>query len=82
VLRRATACCGTTKYITGTLQRPGARPFTDPDEAVDKSAFGPGAAATIGTPDDLVARIKEVLAISDRGQTRPFLSSSALLRAE
>jgi limonene 1,2-monooxygenase len=52
------------EYITGTLQRPGAKLFINPDEAVDKSAFGPGAAATIGTPDDLVARIKEVLAIS------------------
>jgi limonene 1,2-monooxygenase len=52
------------EYITGTLQRPGARPFKDPDEAVDKMAFGPGAAATIGTPDDLVERIRQVLAIS------------------
>jgi limonene 1,2-monooxygenase len=42
------------EYITATLQRPGARPFTDPDEAVDKTAFAPGAVATIGTPDDLV----------------------------
>ena len=31
---------------------------------MDKTAFGPGAAATIGTPDDLVARIKSVLEIS------------------
>ena len=52
------------EYITGTLQRPGARPFTTPDEAVDKTAFAPGAVATIGTPDDLVARIKSVLDIS------------------
>ena len=52
------------EYITGTLQRPGARPFTTPDEAVDKTAFAPGAAATIGTPDDLVERIKSVLDIS------------------
>jgi limonene 1,2-monooxygenase len=52
------------EYITGTLQRPGARPFKDPDEAVEKTAFGPGAVATIGTPDDLVARIKQVLEIS------------------
>ena len=52
------------EYITGTLQRPGARPFTTPDEAVDKTAFAPGATATIGTPDDLVARIKAVLALS------------------
>src|SRR5262249_3228725 len=51
-------------YITATLQRPGARPFKDPDEAVDKMAFVPGAVATIGTPDDLVARIKSLLEIS------------------
>jgi limonene 1,2-monooxygenase len=38
--------------------------FKDPDEAVDKTAFVPGAVATIGTPDDLVARIKSVLEIS------------------
>ena len=34
------------------------------DEAVDKTTFAPGAVATIGTPDDLVARIKSVLEIS------------------
>ena len=52
------------EYITATLQRPGARPFSTGDEAVDKTAFAPGAAATIGTPDDLVERIKSVLDIS------------------
>jgi limonene 1,2-monooxygenase len=52
------------EYIAGTLQRPGARPFKTPDEAVDKTGFSDGAAATIGTPDDLVKRIKEVLEIS------------------
>ncbi|HWO06294.1 MAG TPA: LLM class flavin-dependent oxidoreductase [Methylomirabilota bacterium] len=52
------------EYITATLQRPGARAFTTPDEAVDKTAFAPGAVATIGTPDDLVERIKSVLEIS------------------
>ncbi len=52
------------EYITATLQRPGARPFKDPDEAVDKMAFSPGAAATIGTPDDLIERIKAVIDIS------------------
>jgi limonene 1,2-monooxygenase len=52
------------EYIAGTLQRPGARPFKTPDEAVDKTAFSDNAAATIGTPDDLVARIKSVLEIS------------------
>lgn len=52
------------EYIHGTLQRPGSKPFKDPDQAVDMTAFGPGAVATIGTPDDLVARIKSVLEIS------------------
>ena len=52
------------EYITATLQRPGARAFKDPDEAVNKTAFVPGAVATIGTPDDLVARIKSLLEIS------------------
>ncbi len=52
------------EYITATLQRPGANPFSSPDEAVDKMGFVPGAVATIGTPDDLVARIKSVLEVS------------------
>jgi limonene 1,2-monooxygenase len=52
------------EYITATLQRPGAKPFKTPDQAVDLIAFSDAAAATIGTPDDLVRRIKEVLAIS------------------
>jgi len=52
------------EYITATLQRPGARAYKSADEAVDKTAFVPGAVATIGTPDDLVERIKSVLEIS------------------
>jgi limonene 1,2-monooxygenase len=52
------------EYITETLQRPGARAYKTPDEAVDKTAFVSGAVATIGTPDDLVARIKSLLEIS------------------
>jgi len=52
------------QYVVGTLQRPDAKPFTDPDEAVDKTAFSNASSATIGTPDDLVARIKSVLEIS------------------
>src|SRR5437773_6965334 len=36
------------EYITGTLQRPGAEPFSSPDDAVDKTAFMDGAASTIG----------------------------------
>ena len=52
------------EYITATLQRPGAKPFKTPDDAVDATAFSDSAAATIGTPDDLVQRIKSVLEVS------------------
>jgi limonene 1,2-monooxygenase len=52
------------EYIAGTLQRPGAKPFRSPDEAVEMTAYSDEAAATIGTPDDLLARIKSVLTVS------------------
>jgi limonene 1,2-monooxygenase len=52
------------EYIAGTLQRPGAKPFRTPEEAVEKTAYSKGSVATIGTPDDLIARIKAVLATS------------------
>ncbi len=52
------------EYIVGTLQRPGSKPFRSADDAVDQMAFSDAAAATIGTPDDLVAKIKSVLEVS------------------
>src|SRR5580658_6079612 len=52
------------QYVVGTLQRPGAEPFKNTDEAIEKTAYSEAAAATIGTPDDLVARIKSVLEVS------------------
>ena len=52
------------EYIYGTLQRPGSKPFTSPDEAVDKVAFAPNSASTIGTPDDLITTIKNVITAS------------------
>lgn len=52
------------EYVHGTLQRPGSKPFTSPEQAVEMTGYGPGAVATIGTPDDLVARIKSVIDIS------------------
>jgi limonene 1,2-monooxygenase len=52
------------EYVLGTLQRPGLKAFKSPDEAVDQMAFSEGAAATIGTPDDLVAKIKSVQEVS------------------
>jgi len=48
------------EYTVGTLMRPGAVAFKTPDEAVDQTAFADGAAAVIGTPDDLVAAIRKL----------------------
>jgi limonene 1,2-monooxygenase len=47
------------QYIVATLQRPGATAFKSPDHAVEEMG-GPGSAAVIGTPDDLVKMIKSV----------------------
>src|SRR5207237_7493783 len=52
------------EYVVGTLQRPGAKPFKDPEDAIEKTARSDQSAATIGTPDDLVQRIKSVLEVS------------------
>jgi limonene 1,2-monooxygenase len=52
------------EYNVGTLMRPGVNPFSSADEAVDKSAFVEGAASAIGTPDDLVKLIKNVMKVS------------------
>ena len=48
------------EYTVGTLMRPGALPFGTPDDAVDQTAFVKGSAAVIGTPDDLIAKIREI----------------------
>jgi limonene 1,2-monooxygenase len=52
------------EYTVGTLMRPGAVEFKNPDEAVDMTAFTPNAASVIGTPDDLVAMIRKIHASS------------------
>ncbi|UYN93621.1 MAG: LLM class flavin-dependent oxidoreductase [Enhydrobacter sp.] len=52
------------EYIVATLQRPGAVAFKTEDEAIEQTAFAPGSAAVIGTPDDLVKLIKDVHAKS------------------
>src|SRR5579871_607208 len=52
------------EYNVGTLMRPGLSAFSSPDEAVDKTAFVDGAASAIGTPDDLVKLIKNVMKVS------------------
>jgi limonene 1,2-monooxygenase len=48
-------------YVVGTLMRPDAKPFLTVDEALHETAFVEGAAAVIGTPDDLVAAIRKML---------------------
>jgi len=52
------------EYNVGTLMRPGLTAFKSPDEAVDQTAFVDGAASAIGTPDDLVNLIKNVMKVS------------------
>ena len=53
------------EYTIGTLAG-GVGPIYDtPDEAVDGVAFSEFSTAVIGTPDDLVARIREMMEITD-----------------
>jgi limonene 1,2-monooxygenase len=52
------------EYNVGTLMRPGLTAFKSPDEAVDQTAFVEGAASAIGSPDDLVNLIKNVMKVS------------------
>src|ERR1043166_7468569 len=52
------------EYNVGTLMRPGVAPFPSPEDAVEKTAGGEAAASTIGTPDDLVKTIKNVMKLS------------------
>jgi limonene 1,2-monooxygenase len=48
------------EYTVGTLMRPGAQKFKNADDAVDQTAFADGAAAVIGTPDDLVKALRDM----------------------
>lgn len=52
------------EYTVGTLMRPGVSAFENPDEAVDELAFAEGSATVIGTPDDLIARIREMYEVT------------------
>ena len=52
------------EYTVGTLMRPGAVAFKDPDAALEAMAEGPGAAMVIGTPDDLVAAINKMVEVT------------------
>ncbi len=48
------------EYTVGTLMRPGAEVFSSPADAVHQTARVDGSAAVIGTPDELVAKIREL----------------------
>jgi len=52
------------EYQVGTLMRPGAVPFSSPEQALELTVDVEGAAALIGTPDDLVAAIRKLQASS------------------
>lgn len=52
------------EYNVKTIQRPGLQPFTSPEHAIEKTTGGPNAASTVGTPDDLVKTIKNLMAVS------------------
>jgi len=51
-------------YTVGTLMRPGATAFDTADQAVDEMAFADQAAAVIGTPDDLIKAIREMVELT------------------
>lgn len=52
------------EYNVGTLQRPGVDPFDSPDAGVDEVAFSENAVGVIGTPDDLVERIRDLYEVT------------------
>lgn len=52
------------EYSVGTLMRPGVQAFKTPNEGVDKMAFSEGATAVIGTPDDLVKRLRSLIELT------------------
>lgn len=52
------------EYIHETLKRPGSQRFTDPDQAVDATAFSETSSAVIGTPDDLIAQIRSLIELT------------------
>ena len=51
-------------YTVGTLAAGEGAIYDTPDQAVDEMAFSDGAVNVIGTPDDLVAKIKDIMELS------------------
>jgi len=52
------------EYTVGTLMRPGVSTYGSGDEAVDDIAFGDSPSAVIGTPDDLIERIRAMYEVT------------------
>lgn len=57
------------EYIVGTLQRPNAVAYDDPDEALEQITGGTVTSATttsavVGTPDDLVTAIRKIVEVT------------------
>ncbi|MEM7001047.1 MAG: LLM class flavin-dependent oxidoreductase [Pseudomonadota bacterium] len=51
------------EYTVGTLMRPGAEPYASPEAAVEEASVE-GSGSIIGTPDDLIKAIREMLALT------------------
>ncbi|MEM7250652.1 MAG: LLM class flavin-dependent oxidoreductase [Pseudomonadota bacterium] len=52
------------EYAVGTLMRPGAEAFSGEEDAIQKTAYGETSAAVIGTPDDLVEKIRSLVELT------------------
>ena len=51
------------EYTVGTLMRPGAQPYSSPDEAVSDEVLAAGG-GLIGTPDDMIKAVKDMLELT------------------
>jgi limonene 1,2-monooxygenase len=51
------------EYTVGTLMRPGAEPYASPDAAIEEAQVE-GGGALIGTPDDLIKAIRDMLELT------------------
>jgi len=51
------------EYTVGTLMRPGAEPYSSPEQAIEEGGME-GGGAVIGTPDDLVKAIRDMLKLT------------------